>query len=46
METTKPLQKASSDSRISNETFITLFMIVMLVIRPSGLFGLGEAQRL
>jgi branched-chain amino acid transport system permease protein len=23
-----------------------LFMIVMLVIRPSGLFGLGEAQRL
>jgi branched-chain amino acid transport system permease protein len=23
-----------------------LFMIIMLVIRPTGLFGLGEAQRL
>jgi branched-chain amino acid transport system permease protein len=23
-----------------------LFMIIMLVIRPSGLFGMGEAQRL
>jgi len=25
---------------------VFLFMIIMLVIRPSGLFGLGEAQRL
>jgi ribose transport system permease protein len=32
METTKPLQKASSDSRISNETFITLFMTGVLIV--------------
>jgi ribose transport system permease protein len=32
METTKPSQKASSGSRISNETFITLFMTGVLIV--------------
>ena len=32
METTKPAQKARSGSRMSNETFITLFMTGVLVV--------------
>jgi ribose/xylose/arabinose/galactoside ABC-type transport system permease subunit len=32
METTKPAQKARSGSRMSNETFITLFMLGVLVV--------------
>src|SRR5512147_2124587 len=32
IETTKPTQKARSGSRISNETFITLFMAGVLVV--------------
>jgi ribose/xylose/arabinose/galactoside ABC-type transport system permease subunit len=32
METTKPTQKARSGSRMSNETFITLFMLGVLVV--------------
>jgi ribose transport system permease protein len=31
-ETTKPVQKASATSRMSNETFITLFMIGVLAV--------------
>jgi ribose/xylose/arabinose/galactoside ABC-type transport system permease subunit len=31
-ETTKPAQKARSGSRVSNETFITLFMLGVLVV--------------
>ena len=32
METTKPAQKARSGNRMSNETFITLFMLGVLVV--------------